>query len=95
MSKVVGWLRGVLKWVNIDFFGKKWYNESSLELFVFKLKGRFMKNEFKEDENLEEMVKLVEIDSDLLDGCDIEQLKTISSYLEKKKQFLEDKIGED
>lgn len=54
-----------------------------------------MKNEFKEDENLEEMVKLVEIDSDLLDGCDIEQLKTISSYLEKKKQFLEDKIGED
>lgn len=53
-----------------------------------------MKNEFKVDENLEEMVHLIEVDNSLLDGCDIEQLKTISSYLEKKKQFLEDKVGE-
>lgn len=54
-----------------------------------------MKNEFKEDANLEEMVKLIEADSTLLDGCNIEQLKTISNYLEKKKEFLEDKVGED
>lgn len=30
---------GVLKWGNIDFFGKKWYNESSLELLFLSLKG--------------------------------------------------------
>ena len=53
-----------------------------------------MKDEFKEDENLEEMVRLIEVDNSLLDGCNIEQLKTISSYLEKKKEFLEDKVGE-
>ena len=53
-----------------------------------------MKNEFKVDENLEEMIGLIELNNDLLDGCDVEQLKIISSYLEKKKQFLEDKVGE-
>ena len=36
-----------------------------------------MKNEFKEDKNLEEMVDLIENDNSLLAGCDIEQLTII------------------
>lgn len=53
-----------------------------------------MKNEFKEDKNLEEMIDLIENDNSLLAGCDIEQLTIISNYLDAKKKHLEDKIGD-
>lgn len=53
-----------------------------------------MKNEFKEDKNLEEMIDLVEKDNSLLETCSLELLNTISSYLDAKKKHLEDKMGD-